>query len=73
MRASTKFQSHRVHPQSSGTTSRELGFPGRQGEHERAALDDSTYVAYYDGDLFRAYHSDVADIVSQLVERASSR
>jgi hypothetical protein len=24
-------------------------------------LDDSTYVAYYDGDLFRAYHSDVAE------------
>ncbi|MGC2626046.1 MAG: hypothetical protein WA269_04340 [Candidatus Udaeobacter sp.] len=23
-------------------------------------LDDSTYVVYYDGDLFRAYHSDVA-------------
>jgi lipopolysaccharide export LptBFGC system permease protein LptF len=24
-------------------------------------LDDSTYVVYYDGDLFRAYHSDVGD------------
>jgi hypothetical protein len=24
-------------------------------------LEDSTYVVYYDGDLFRAYHSDVAD------------
>jgi hypothetical protein len=23
-------------------------------------LDDNTYVVYYDGDLFRAYHSDVA-------------
>lgn len=23
-------------------------------------LDDSTYIVYYDGDLFRAYHSDVA-------------
>jgi hypothetical protein len=23
-------------------------------------LDDSTYVVYYDGDLFRAYHSDIA-------------
>ena len=22
-------------------------------------LDDSTYIVYYDGDLFRAYHSDV--------------
>ena len=24
-------------------------------------LDDRTYVVYYDGDLFRAYHSDVAN------------
>lgn len=23
-------------------------------------LDDNTYVVYYDGDLFRAYHSDLA-------------
>jgi hypothetical protein len=25
-------------------------------------LDDNTYVVYYDGDLFRAYHSDVAEM-----------
>jgi hypothetical protein len=25
-------------------------------------LDNSTYVVYYDGDLFRAYHSDVAEM-----------
>jgi hypothetical protein len=25
-------------------------------------LDDSTYVVYYDGDLFRAYHSDVPEM-----------
>ena len=25
------------------------------------SLDDSVYVVYYDGDLFRAYHSDVAE------------
>jgi hypothetical protein len=24
-------------------------------------LDDSTYIVYYDSDLFRAYHSDVAE------------
>jgi hypothetical protein len=24
-------------------------------------LDANTYIVYYDGDLFRAYHSDVAD------------
>ena len=28
---------------------------------ELRSLDDSTYVVYYDGDLFRAYHSDVAE------------
>jgi hypothetical protein len=25
-------------------------------------LDDNTYIVYYDGDLFRAYHSDVAEM-----------
>ena len=25
------------------------------------SLDDSVYVVYYDGDLFRAYHSDIAE------------
>ena len=25
-------------------------------------LDDSNYVVYYDGDLFRAYHSDLAEM-----------
>jgi hypothetical protein len=25
-------------------------------------LDESFYVVYYDGDLFRAHHSDVADV-----------
>ncbi len=25
-------------------------------------LDDNIYIVYYDGDLFRAYHSDVADM-----------
>jgi len=24
-------------------------------------LDDNLYIVYYDGDLFRAYHSDVAE------------
>ena len=24
-------------------------------------LDDSIYIVYYDGDLFRAYHSDIAE------------
>lgn len=31
-------------------------------EHLRVRrLDDNIYIVYYDGDLFRAYHSDVAD------------
>jgi hypothetical protein len=25
------------------------------------SLDDNLYIVYYDGDLFRAYHSDVAE------------
>jgi hypothetical protein len=25
------------------------------------SLDDNVYIVYYDGDLFRAYHSDVAE------------
>ncbi len=25
------------------------------------SLDDSVYIVYYDGDLFRAYHSDVEE------------
>ena len=24
-------------------------------------FDDGTYIVYYDGDLFRAYHSDIAE------------
>ena len=31
-------------------------------EHMRVRqLDDNIYIVYYDGDLFRAYHSDVAE------------
>ena len=35
-------------------------------------LDDSTYVLYYDGDLFRAYHSDVADMPFASVQDLNS-
>jgi hypothetical protein len=35
-------------------------------------LDDSTYVVYYDGDLFRAYHSDVADLPLTSVQDLNS-
>ena len=36
------------------------------------SLDDSIYVAYYDGDLFRAYHSDVAEIPFVTVQDLNS-
>jgi hypothetical protein len=36
-------------------------------------LDQSFYVVYYDGDLFRAYHSDVADIPFVSVQDLNSK
>ena len=36
------------------------------------SLDDSTYVVYYDGDLFRAYHSDVAETPFTTVQDLNS-
>jgi hypothetical protein len=35
-------------------------------------LDDSAYVVYYDGDLFRAYHSDVAEVPFASVQDLNS-
>ena len=35
-------------------------------------LDDSTYVVYYDGDLFRVYHSDVAETPFATVQDLNS-
>jgi hypothetical protein len=35
-------------------------------------LDDSTYVVYYDGDLFRAYHSDVTETPFATVQDLNS-
>jgi hypothetical protein len=35
-------------------------------------LDDNTYVLYYDGDLFRAYHSDVAEMPLASVQDLNS-
>jgi hypothetical protein len=35
-------------------------------------LDDSTYIVYYDGDLFRAYHSDVGDTPFTTVQDLNS-
>lgn len=36
-------------------------------------FDDSTYIVYYDGDLFRAYHSDIGDIPFATVQDLNSR
>jgi hypothetical protein len=35
-------------------------------------LDESTYVVYYDGDLFRAYHSDVVETAFTTVQDLNS-
>jgi hypothetical protein len=36
------------------------------------SLDDSIYIVYYDGDLFRAYHSDVAEMPFASVQDLNS-
>jgi hypothetical protein len=36
------------------------------------SLDGSVYIVYYDGDLFRAYHSDVADTSFATVQDLNS-
>jgi hypothetical protein len=35
-------------------------------------LDDNTYIVYYDGDLFQAYHSDVAETPFATVQDLNS-
>ena len=37
------------------------------------SLDDSVYIIYYDGDLFRAYHSDVGETPFTSVQDLNSR
>jgi hypothetical protein len=36
------------------------------------SLDDSVYIVYYDGDLFRAYHSDIAETAFVTVQDLNS-
>jgi hypothetical protein len=36
------------------------------------SLDESTYIVYYDGDLFRAYHSDVTETPFATVQDLNS-
>ena len=38
----------------------------------RLEVDDSIYIVYYDGDLFRAYHSDVAETPFATVQDLNS-
>ena len=37
------------------------------------SLDDNVYIVYYDGDLFRAFHSDVAETPFVSVQDLNSR
>ena len=37
------------------------------------SLDDTVYIIYYDGDLFRAYHSDVGETSFASVQDLNSR
>jgi hypothetical protein len=37
------------------------GFLDGKEQMKTRRFDDNIYIVYYDGDLFRAYHSDVAD------------
>src|SRR6266513_6510162 len=60
------------HSESAGTTPRDwVSLDGKENMRVRR-LDDSTYVVYYDGDLFRAYHSDVAEIPFATVQDLNS-
>ena len=71
--ANTKFQSHKVRLAKcrnsfSGTGSR---LDGKENLKARR-LDDSIYIVYYDGDLFRAYHSDIAETPFATVQDLNS-
>jgi len=38
-----------------------IGLPQTAEKMKVRKLDDSVYIVYYDGDLFRAYHSDIGE------------
>jgi hypothetical protein len=48
-----------------------ISLDGKENMKVRA-LEDSTYVVYYDGDLFRTYHSDVAETPFATVQDLNS-
>ena len=49
-----------------------ISLDGKENMKVRS-LDDNAYVVYYDGDLFRAYHSDVAETPFASVQDLNSR
>jgi hypothetical protein len=46
--------------------------PDGKEELKLRRLDDNTYIVYYDGDIFRAYHSDVAQAAFATVQDLNS-
>jgi hypothetical protein len=71
--ANMKPQSHRLRP---GKQEQLLGdWRSSDGKEELKLrrLDDGVYIVYYDGDLFRAYHSDVAETPFATVQDLNSK
>ena len=64
----TSSPTRKVHEQLLGNW---VSLDGKENMRLRR-LDDSTYVVYYDGDLFRAYHSDVGDTPFATVQDLNS-
>jgi hypothetical protein len=58
-------------PKSAGATGDWTSADGKEKLKLRS-LDDSIYIVYYDGDLFRAYHSDVAETPFATVQDLNS-
>ena len=60
--ANMKFRSHRVPLARWRNGFLVIGLPWDGKEKMKVRrFDDSIYIVYFDGDLFRAYHSDVTD------------
>lgn len=64
----TASPSRKVEPQLLGDW---ISLDGKENLKVRQ-LDDRTYVVYYDGDLFRAYHSDVGGTAFATVQDLNS-
>src|SRR5438552_15750059 len=55
------FQSHRAPLKKCRNGCLAIGLPQTAEKMKVRKLDDSVYIVYYDGDLFRAYHSDIGE------------